>query len=76
MLRSILSAIALAGVLAAVQPAFACPLATPAPEHVQAAATVTERPTLRASARSPSSDATARVSAAHDGDIPVGFGWG
>jgi hypothetical protein len=73
MLRSVLSAIALAGVLAIAQPAFADPLAATASDHAQAAPAA-ETPSPRATAQS-SSDATP-VAVGHVKDVPVGFGWG
>jgi hypothetical protein len=73
MLRSILSAVALAGVLALAQPAFAAPLAATASDHAQAAPAA-EQPSPPATAQS-SSDA-APVAVGHAKDIPVGFGWG
>jgi hypothetical protein len=45
MLRSLFSAVALAGLLTG-QPAFADPLATTASDHVQPAAVATEQPAL------------------------------
>jgi hypothetical protein len=44
MLRSALSAVLLAGVLAVVQPTFADPITATASDHVQAAAAATEQP--------------------------------
>jgi hypothetical protein len=64
MLRSVLSAVALAGVLATVQPAFADPLVATTSDHSQAAAAATVEqpaPTAPVSSRSPA---------------PAGFGWG
>ena len=73
MLRSLFSAVALAGLLIG-QPAFADPLATTASDHAQPAAVATEQPALLAPLWS-SSDVTASVSAEHS-KAPVGFGWG
>jgi hypothetical protein len=77
MLRSVLSAVALAGVLATAQPAFADPLAATASGHAQAAAAATE-PSLPAPALSSwSSDASAPASGGVGKNIaPAGFGWG
>jgi hypothetical protein len=69
MLRSFLSAVALAGLLATGQPAFA----ETASDHVQPGAAATEQPVL--APLSSSSNMTAPVSAEH-GKAPVGFGWG
>ena len=74
MLRSLLAAVALAGLLALGQQAFADPLAGTASDHVQPAAAATEQPALLAPLSS-SSDVTAPVNAEH-GKAPVGFGWG
>lgn len=67
MLRSALSAVLLAGVLAAAQPAVADPLAATASDHVQAAAATMEQP-----APLP----TPAASAVERGMAPAGFGWG
>jgi hypothetical protein len=67
MFRSALSAVLLAGVVAAVQPAFADPLTATASDHVQAAAATTEQP-------APLPAPTAR--AVERGIAPAGFGWG
>jgi hypothetical protein len=78
MFRSFISAVALAGVLAATQPSFADPLAATASEQAQAAAPATEQPAPPALAQPSSSDATPRPSAwpPHKDIVPVGFGWG
>lgn len=67
MLRSALSAVLFAGVLAVVQPAFADPLPATASEHVQAAAATMEQP---APLPVPAASAVER------GTAPAGFGWG
>jgi hypothetical protein len=67
MLRFALSVVALAGVLATVQPAFADPLPATASDHAQAAAAaVMEQPAPPAPASSRPSETPA----------PAGFGWG
>ena len=66
MLRSILSSVVLAGVLATAQPVFADPLAAPAPDHAQAAAATMEQP---APLPTPATNA-------ERGNAPAGFGWG
>jgi hypothetical protein len=67
MLRFVLSAVALAGVLLTTQPSFADALPAATSDHVQTTAAATaEQPAPPVSGWSPSSDATA----------PVGFGWG
>jgi hypothetical protein len=66
MLRSILSAVALAGVLAAAQPVFADHLAATASDQVQAAAAMMEQP---APLPAPGASAEHRIA-------PAGFGWG
>ena len=75
MLRSIISAVALAGVLATALPAFADPLAATASDHAQAAAPATEQP---ATARSSPSDEQAPATnwPPRKDIVPVGFGWG
>jgi hypothetical protein len=66
MLRLVLSAVALAGVLATAQPAIADPLAAAASDHAQVAAT-----------EQAASPAPPAANAEHGKDvIPVGFGWG
>ena len=67
MLRSVLSAVLLAGVLALVQPAFADPLPATASEHALVAAAATEQPVSRPA---PAASAVER------GVAPAGFGWG
>jgi hypothetical protein len=77
MLRFVLSAVALAGVLVAAQPSFADPLAATASDHAQAAAPATEQLTPQVPARASSSDAPAPANAERGKDIIcVGFGWG
>jgi hypothetical protein len=78
MLRSFISGVALAGVLAAAHPSFAEPLAAPASDQAQATAPATEQPAPPALAQPSSSDATPRASAwpPHKDIVPVGFGWG
>jgi hypothetical protein len=78
MLRSFISAVALAGVLAAAHPSFAETLAATASDQAQAAAPATEQPAPPAVVQPSSSDATARASAwpPHKDIVPVGFGWG
>jgi hypothetical protein len=73
MLRSVLSAVALAAILATVHPAFADPLEAMASDHSQAAAAATQQVTP-VPASSGSSDTTAPASAKDFS--PVGFGWG
>jgi hypothetical protein len=67
MLRSILSAILLAGLLAAAQPTVADPLPLTASAHVQAAAAVVEQPAPLAAPM---------VNAVEHKTAPAGFGWG
>jgi len=77
MLRFVLSAVALAGVLAAAQPAFADLLAATAPDQVKATAAAKAQPAPPAPASSSSSDENAPARAGFGKDIiPVGFGWG
>jgi hypothetical protein len=78
MLRSFISAVALAGVLAAAHPSFAESPAATAPDHAQATVPATEQPAPPVLAQPSSSDATARASAwpPHKDIVPVGFGWG
>ena len=67
MVRSILSAVALAGLIAVAHPAFADPLSATASDHAQPAAAAAQVPASPAPASSPRSlDSTA----------PAGFGWG
>jgi hypothetical protein len=72
MLRSVLSAVALAAVLATVTPAFADPLDATTSDHTQAAAAATQSTPVPASSRT--SDVSAPASAKDSS--PVGFGWG
>jgi hypothetical protein len=67
MLRSILSAVVLAGLLVAAQPTAADPLATTASAHFQAVAAIVEQP-----ASLPASGANAE----HRVVAPAGLGWG
>ncbi len=67
MLRSILSAVALAGLIAVAHPAFAGPIATTASDHAQPAVAATQQPVLPPPASSPQS---------LDAPAPAGFGWG
>jgi hypothetical protein len=67
MLRSILSAVALAGLIAVAHPAFADPLAATPADHAQPAAAATQQPAAPAPASSTRS---------LDGPAPAGFGWG
>ena len=67
MLRSILSAVALAGVIAAAHPALADVVAATASEHAQPAAAAMEQPGVPAPVSSPRS---------LDAPAPAGFGWG
>jgi hypothetical protein len=74
MLRIVLSAVVLAGILATAHPVLADPLATTASDPVLDAASATERP-VPAPASFPSPDAPASENAG-PGNAPVGFGWG
>jgi hypothetical protein len=78
MLRFVLSAIALAGVLVTAQPTFADALAaTTSGDHAQAAAPEREQAARPAAARASSPDTMAPAnSELGKGVIPVGFGWG
>jgi hypothetical protein len=67
MLRSILSAVALAGLIAVSQPSYADPIATTASDHAQSAAAAAQQPALPPPASSPRS---------LDAPAPAGFGWG
>jgi hypothetical protein len=73
MLRSVLSAVALAAILATVHPAFADRLETMASGHTQAAAAATQQ-TTPGPASPAALDTTAPASAKDTS--PVGFGWG
>jgi hypothetical protein len=66
MLRPVLFAVLLAGLLAPAQPTVADPLAATASAHVQAAAAVMEQP---APLPAPGASAEHRMA-------PAGFGWG
>jgi hypothetical protein len=76
MLRSILSAITLAGVIATVPPTFADPAAAMMSDHVQTAAAA--EPTSSAPAWSSSSDVPAPTASSglRQTTAPAGFGWG
>jgi hypothetical protein len=77
MLRSIVSALALAGILATAQPAFADALAAAASERTQAAAPVNEQQARPVPVKASSPDATGPTNTGLGKDvIPVGFGWG
>ena len=77
MLRSVLFAVGLVGVVAAAHPVLADPVAAAMPDHAQVAAPVTAQPALPAPARSPSPDAAAPENGAGGKNIvAVGFGWG
>jgi hypothetical protein len=67
MLRSILSAVAIAGLIAIAHPAFADPLAATASDHAQPAAAAMEQP---------ASPAAATSARSLDAPAPAGFGWG
>jgi hypothetical protein len=75
MSRFVLTAFALAGLLAAAHPAFTDPVAPTASDHAQAAAPAREQAPIAGPAWSPSSDAPASASFGK-GITPVGFGWG
>jgi hypothetical protein len=77
MFRIVLSAVALAGVLAAVHPAFADPVAPTESDRVHVVTLATEQPAPPAAARSSAPEATAPASAGFGKDVvPVGIGWG
>jgi hypothetical protein len=67
MLRSVLSAVALAGLMAVAHPAFADSMSATAADRAQPAAAATQQPALPAPATSPRS---------LDAPAPAGFGWG
>jgi hypothetical protein len=67
MLRSILSAVALAGVIAAAQPALADAVITTASEYAQPAAAATQPPATPVPVSPPRSS---------EAPAPAGFGWG
>ena len=73
MIRSVLSAIALAAILATMRPAIAGPLETIGCDHAQAAAAATQQ-TAPVPASTAAWDTTAPASAKEYS--PVGFGWG
>lgn len=76
MLRFVLSAIALAGVLATVHPAFADTPAATASDHPYAALPIAQQSVTPTPASSSSPDATVPSGAERGKEIPVGFGWG
>jgi len=67
MLRPILSAVALAGLIAVARPTFAEPIAMTASDHAQPAAAAMQQPASPPPASSPRS---------LDAPAPAGFGWG
>jgi hypothetical protein len=75
MLRLVLLAVALTGVLATAHPASADPVAATPSDHAQVAATTTEQPVPSAPAWS-SAPAMVPAGTERGKDIPVGFGWG
>jgi hypothetical protein len=66
MLRPVLSAVLLAGLLAAAQPTVADPIAATASDHAQAATAMMEQP----------APLPARGASAEHRMAPAGFGWG
>jgi hypothetical protein len=77
MLRLVLTAVALAGVLAAVHPALADPVAATAADQIQVVASAPEQPAPPVPARTSSPDAPAPANAGLSKNIVfVGFGWG
>jgi hypothetical protein len=77
MLRSVLFAVGLAGVLAAAHPVLADPVAAPAPDHVQVAAPAVMQPALPAQVWPSSPDTMAPENAGSGKNVvTVGFGWG
>jgi hypothetical protein len=74
MFRSVISAIALAGILAVAHPVLADPVAATASDHAQAAVTATPQPASTTSA--PSLPDVTVPADARPGKAPVGFGWG
>jgi len=79
MLRFVMSAMALAGVLATALPATADPLAATASDHAKAAAPADQQSAAPVASRSSSLDAAepAPSNARFGKDIiPIGFGWG
>lgn len=76
MLRKVLYAVTLYGVLAAAHPVFADPLASAVAEHAQAVPPATEQTASTADALSSSSAVTAPARNQSQEDAPVGFGWG
>jgi hypothetical protein len=77
MLRLVLSAVALAGVLATTHPAFADPVAATASEQAQPAAPAPVQPAPPAPVRASSADAPSQENAGFGKNIIfVGFGWG
>jgi hypothetical protein len=76
MIRFVLSAVVLAGVLAMTNPVFADPLAATASDHAKAAAAAMEQPASPAPAWSSSSDAPATSAGLGKNTAPAGLGWG
>ena len=76
MLRKVLYAVTLGGVLAAAHPVFADPLASGAAEHAEATVPATKQTASAAHALSPSSTVTAPATDQSQEHAPVGFGWG
>jgi hypothetical protein len=76
MLRKVLYAITLGGVLAAAHPVFADPPASAVAEHAQAAPPATQQTASTAPALSSSSTETVPARNQSQTDAPVGFGWG
>ena len=69
MLRSVLTAVVLASVLAAMQPGAADPLAARAADHAHAASEPAVAPSWSSGMVTPSANAQGQ-------EAPVGFGWG
>jgi hypothetical protein len=76
MIRFVLSAVVLAGVLAMTNPVFADPLAATASDHAKTAAAAMEQPASPAPAWSSSSDAPATSAGLGKNIAPAGLGWG
>jgi hypothetical protein len=77
MVRIILSAVALAGILAAAQPAFADPLAATPSDRVQTTVVAREQPAASVPAATSSPDARSQANGGLGKDaVTVGFGWG
>jgi hypothetical protein len=76
-MRKIMVMVALAGVFAAMQPAFADQLAAAPSDRAQAATSATEQPAPPAAAWSSASETKAPASTGLGKDVvTVGFGWG